>query len=80
MKTTSVSELKAHLSAQLRRVKAGEHLVVLEHRRPVAVLSPYAEERLLVREPDSSYEPSELAPLTTRDPGPELDRDREERW
>ena len=80
MKTTSVSELKAHLSAQLRRVKAGEHLVVLEHRRPVAVLAPYAEERLLVREPDSSYEPPELAPLTTRDPGPKLDRDREERW
>ncbi|MFW6262025.1 MAG: type II toxin-antitoxin system Phd/YefM family antitoxin, partial [Spirochaetota bacterium] len=29
MKTTSVSELKARLSEQLRRVKAGEQVVVL---------------------------------------------------
>jgi len=37
MKTTSVSKLKAHLSEILRAVKAGEEVVVLERRRPVAI-------------------------------------------
>ncbi len=40
MVSISVSELKAKLSEQLRRVKAGEEVVVTERGRPVAVLSP----------------------------------------
>lgn len=40
MKTVSVSELKAHLSAQLRHVKAGEDILVVERGRPVARLVP----------------------------------------
>ncbi len=36
----SVSELKAKLSAHLRRVKAGETILVTERGRPVAQLSP----------------------------------------
>jgi prevent-host-death family protein len=39
-KTVSVSELKAHLSECLRRVKDGERWTVTERGRPVAVLSP----------------------------------------
>lgn len=80
MKTISVSSLKAHLSAELRKVKAGDQVVVVEHRRPVAILSPYAQERLLVHEPGLEYEPHELTPLTSVDPVRELERDREERW
>lgn len=39
-KTISVSELKAHLSECLRRVKDGERWTVTERGRPVAVLGP----------------------------------------
>jgi prevent-host-death family protein len=39
-KTISVSELKAHLSECLRRVKDGERWTVTERGRPVAVLAP----------------------------------------
>ena len=37
-----VRELRQDLSRYLRRVRAGEHLVVTEHGRPLAVLSPWA--------------------------------------
>ena len=40
MKTATVSKLKASLSAYLRRVKAGEEILVTERRQPVAKLSP----------------------------------------
>jgi prevent-host-death family protein len=38
--TTTVSKLKASLSAYLRRVKAGEEVLVSERGRPVAKLVP----------------------------------------
>ena len=37
-----VRELRQNLSRYLRRVDAGETLVVTENRRPVAVLSPFS--------------------------------------
>lgn len=80
MKTVSVSELKAHLSAELRRVKSGEQIVVLEHSRPVAVLKPYTAQRVVVHEPRRAYEPSELSPLTSVDPDSALEEERDERW
>jgi prevent-host-death family protein len=39
-KTVSVSELKAHLSECLRRVKDGERWTVTVRGRPVAILGP----------------------------------------
>lgn len=39
MDTVGVRELKNRLSEYLRRVKAGERLVVTERGRPVAILS-----------------------------------------
>ena len=80
METISVSALKAHLSAELRRVKAGEELVVVEHRRPVAVLRPYDVEPLLLREPSVPYAPVALEPLTTVDPIAPLLEERDDRW
>jgi prevent-host-death family protein len=38
-----VRELKAHLSACLRRVQQGEHLTVTDRGRPIATLSPAAQ-------------------------------------
>ncbi|MGH7774595.1 MAG: type II toxin-antitoxin system Phd/YefM family antitoxin [Candidatus Binatia bacterium] len=40
MKTATVSKLKASLSEYLRRVKAGEEVLVTERGRPVAKLTP----------------------------------------
>ena len=40
MRTTTVSQLKMSLSAYLRRVKAGEEVVVTERGRPTARLLP----------------------------------------
>lgn len=40
MKTATVSKLKASLSAYLRRVKAGEEVLVIERGRPIAKLIP----------------------------------------
>lgn len=39
----SVRELKIHLSQYLKRVRAGEDVVITSHRRPVARLLPYPE-------------------------------------
>jgi prevent-host-death family protein len=44
MERVSVRELRQHLSRYLRRVEKGEHLLVTERRRPVAVLGPLPEE------------------------------------
>lgn len=44
MEHVSVRELRQHLSRYLRRVETGEHLVVTERRRPVAMLGPLPDE------------------------------------
>jgi prevent-host-death family protein len=41
-----VAELKAKLSAYLRRAQQGEEIVVLDRDAPVARLTPYSEPRL----------------------------------
>ena len=44
MEHVSVRDLRQHLSRYLRRVEQGEHLLVTERRRPVAMLGPLPEE------------------------------------
>ena len=44
MESVSVRELRQHLSRYLRRVERGEHLLVTERRRPVAMLGPLPED------------------------------------
>jgi prevent-host-death family protein len=44
MEHVSVRDLRQHLSRYLRRVEEGEHLVVTERRRPVAMLGPLPEQ------------------------------------
>ncbi len=80
METISVSALKAHLSGELRKVKSGARIVVLEHKRPVAVLAPYEGETLIAREAAEPYEYRDLNPLTDVDPATLLKAEREDRW
>ncbi len=42
MSTVGIAELRQNLSAYLKRVEAGERLVVTDHNRPVAELVPLA--------------------------------------
>jgi prevent-host-death family protein len=44
--TVGIRELRQNLSAVLKRVKAGERLVVTERGRPVALLGPVPEDPL----------------------------------
>jgi prevent-host-death family protein len=80
METISVSALKAHLSGELRKVKSGTRIVVLEHKRPVAVLAPYEAETLIAKEAAEPYEYRHLSPLTDVDPATLLEAEREDRW
>ena len=49
MKTVKISELKANLSAHLRRVSAGEEVVVCDRNRPIARIVPIVEHELMTR-------------------------------
>ena len=80
METISVSALKAHLSEQLRKVQKGARLVVVDHKRPVAVLAPLEDEPLFAREAAQPYAYRELPPLTDIDPLERLDKERSDRW
>lgn len=52
MTKASVSYLKAHLSAELKAVRAGETVVVMDRNHPVARLVPAEESGgVVVREP-----------------------------
>jgi prevent-host-death family protein len=79
METISISSLKAHLSAKIKEVQNGSRITVLDHRRPVAVLTPLEEEPLFVREASSTYSFKQLKPLTDIDPLEKLQAEREER-
>lgn len=64
-----VRDLKASLSAYLRRVAAGESVVVTDHGRPVArLVPPDVPERLaqLIREGRLNWTGRHLAPPLTR--------------
>ena len=43
METVGIRELKTHLSRHLRRVRSGARLVVTEHGRSIATISPVNE-------------------------------------
>ena len=83
MRTISIAQLKAHLSSELKKVQAGDPVTVLDHKRPVAVLTPVEETkpgltyaRRAIRKPEFHR----WEPLTEVDPLPGLLEDREDRW
>jgi prevent-host-death family protein len=53
METINISQFKAHISEELRRVRAGERITILDRDVPVAVVVPYREkeEKLVIRSP-----------------------------
>jgi antitoxin (DNA-binding transcriptional repressor) of toxin-antitoxin stability system len=80
MKRSSVSYLKAHLSAELKAVQAGETVVVMDRDHPVARLVPLAESSgIEVREPLQSFGFQRPAPLVSGGSLEALLEDRERR-
>ena len=84
MRTISIAELKAHLSAELKKVQAGDPVTVLDHKKPVAVLGPVKQPgyTLTITKPRTNFsrEPLGWEALTDHDPLPGLLEDREDRW
>ncbi len=80
MQTISVSELKAHLSEELKKVQNGARITILDHKRPVATLEAYETEAFLAKEASVPYVVSSYTPLITQDPVDYLEREREDSW
>ena len=80
MTTISVSDLKTHLSAELKRVRSGTVLTVVDHRHPVAQLVPIGDDGLFVSEAVARYEYRELTPLMENDPLRALEEERRDSW
>ncbi len=84
MRTISIADLKAHLSAELKKVQNGDPVTVLDHKRPVAVLGPLVkpEYKLTIVRPRTNFsrEPLGWQALVDYDPLPGLLEDREDRW
>jgi antitoxin (DNA-binding transcriptional repressor) of toxin-antitoxin stability system len=80
METTSISYLKTHLSAELKKVQNGVHLLVMDHRRPVATIQSVADENFYVREPEGPYMFESWTPLISHDLTQILEEDRKDSW
>ncbi len=80
MESISISKLKANLCAEIKMVRQGINLVVLDHKRPVAILSPYKTEPFLLHKAEKGYKYKELSPITDIDPCKKLREEREDRW
>ena len=80
MRGITIARLKATLSAELRRVRAGEPVTVLDRTTPVALLVPVPDAVRVVRAAAAPYAYRKLQPLTTRDPLRYLDQERGDAW
>ena len=80
METISISGLKTHLSANLKKVQNGTRIIVLDHKRPVAELIPTDTEELFLSVSEKKYSYRPLPALTEKDPLTELEEERKDRW
>ena len=70
MKTMNISFFKAHISGELRSVRQGEHLVILDRDIPIAEVIPYqpVEPVLTARPPRNAIVFRKLRIRVDRDP------------
>jgi antitoxin (DNA-binding transcriptional repressor) of toxin-antitoxin stability system len=67
MRTSTISNLKTHLSAEIKALKNGEPLIILDRRHPVASLQAFEPpQELTLAEPAIPYQYEELPPLLAR--------------
>ena len=80
MKTTNISYFKAHISQELRSVRSGEHIIIMDRDIPVAEVTPYAEKpNLPVRLPKKKMTFRSLGFTVEKDPLEILMEDRGKR-
>lgn len=80
MKTTNISQFKAHISRELRAVRAGEHIVIMDRDIPVAEVVPYqAAPELTVHPPAGELDFRDLKINVERDPVDILMEERDKR-
>lgn len=75
MKSLSVSDFKARLSAYLRDVEQGQTYVITEHRRPVAEVHRYGAADQIVTYPSAAFSLHGIEPAARADSVPNLARD-----
>lgn len=80
METISISNLKAHLSSELKKVQKGMRITVLVQKRPVAELIPTKKKELFLQAAEKIYTYRPLPPLTIVDPMGDLEEERSDRW
>jgi prevent-host-death family protein len=69
METITISNFKATISEQLRKVRRGQSILISDRETPVALVSPVtAEPRIVVREPKAKYAPARPLPPIDHDP------------
>jgi prevent-host-death family protein len=87
MRSVKVSELKAHLSAYLRRVRSGEEVLICDRNEPVARIVPcnvgeYSEQekRLIARGVMTPPRKKRASPTWPKPPGRIPDEAAERVW
>jgi antitoxin (DNA-binding transcriptional repressor) of toxin-antitoxin stability system len=80
MNSIAIAELKAHLSAELKKVRAGETLIILDHKQPIARIVPLAATLSLYRQAKRAPRWQAYEPLLRTDPLPALDAERADSW
>lgn len=79
-RTVAVAELKAHLSAELRRVQEGETTIIVDHRKPVARLSGLGAVPRYARRRLYPFVWQKFEPLLTGDLQALIDKERADSW
>jgi len=79
-RTVAVAELKAHLSAELRRVQEGETTIIVDHRKPIARLSGLGSVPRYARRRLYPFVWQELEPLMTGDLHALIEKERADSW
>ena len=70
MKTSNISYFKAHLSQELRAVRNGERIIILDRDIPVAEILPYDinRKKIKIQSPAKKLQYSEPSFKTDKDP------------
>jgi antitoxin (DNA-binding transcriptional repressor) of toxin-antitoxin stability system len=68
MDTIAIADLKAHLSAEVKKAAAGAKIIILDHKRPVAMMTALQDEIQIARPASGTYRYRDLSPLVSKDP------------
>ena len=79
-KTIGIADLKAHLSAEIKRVRSGGSITILDHKKPVAKLTGLEFGVKYARRAKRPFVWKELPPLIEGDINEIIDAERADSW